>query len=96
MYHYLKGLIFLFKVEASRSQGRPSFRLPGAACCPELVSHRPLLRVGIVVCTSLHCWKSLPHVVSLVLGAASAPAGSGVGGMGVEGQSRVWWFGTWA
>ena len=34
MDYYLKGLIFLDKVEDSRSQRRPSFRLPGVLQAP--------------------------------------------------------------
>ena len=34
MDYYLKGLVFLDKVEDSRSQRRPSFRLPGVLQAP--------------------------------------------------------------
>lgn len=77
MHYCLKGFIFLNKVEDARNQGRRSFRLPGAAYGPEVVSSRPLLRVGMVICTSSHYLKGLPHMASLGLGAASAPAESG-------------------
>lgn len=75
----LKRIIFFFKDENSRSQGRPP-----SGClmqpCPELVSSRPLPRVRMVVCTSSHC----SHMVSLGLGAAASSAGSGDGGIGHE------------
>lgn len=78
MDYYLKGLIFLDEVEDSGRQGG----LPS----DYLVSSRPLLQGEMVVCTSSPTVKSLPHMVALGTGAASAPAASGTYGLGLEEQ----------
>lgn len=75
----LKDFLLLYKVEDSRSQGRPSFRLPGAVCGPQLVFSRPL---------SGWAWASAPaHTVGKVsLGLVLLlPLQSGLGGF-VHGQ----------
>lgn len=86
-------VIFLFKGKDARSQGRPSFRPPGAACCPEVVSFRPYLSVD----GGLHQLTLFSsHVVSLGLGVTSALVELRTVVLGMEGQCSVWWFRVWA
>lgn len=86
-------VIFLLKSKDARSQGRPSFRPPGAARCPEVVSSRPHLSVdgGQYQLTLFST-----NVVSQGLGVTSAPAELGTVVLGMEGQCSVWWFRVWA
>lgn len=83
----------LLKGEDCRNQMRPSFRLPGTACCPELVSSGP----------SSGCrWRPAPAAFFFFMWPPWAlvlllpPQGQGTAALGVKWQCSVWWSGAWA
>lgn len=83
-------VIFL-KGEDSGNHRGPSFRLPGAACCPELESSSPSSgRVGVAPAhTVLHIGAPWALLLLTLQGQETVA-------LGMEGQHSVWWFGAWA